>query len=126
MSLDRSLKVRSALTRHRNVLSRPERIEKLKSEEKWSEENSLFGLPKVAHRKSRAGKKEKEAPKEGAEAVAVVGADAAAAKTAAPKGAVDAAKTAKPAVAKGAAPKAAEPAKGAKGTPAGGKPAGKK
>lgn len=63
MSLDRSLKIKNALTRHRNVLSRAERIEMLKDEEKWSEGDSLTGLPKVAHRKARAGKKESEAPK---------------------------------------------------------------
>ena len=62
MSIDPSLKVRGALTRHRNVLSRAERIQLLKDEERWSEGDSLFGLPKVAHRKSHAGRKEKEAP----------------------------------------------------------------
>ncbi|UCG47364.1 MAG: small basic protein [Phycisphaerales bacterium] len=62
MSIDRSLKVKGALTRHRNVLTRAERVEKLKEEERWSDEDSLFGLPKVAHRKSHAGRKEKEAP----------------------------------------------------------------
>ena len=62
MSIDRSLKVKGALTRHRNVLSRAERIEVLKDEERWSEGDSLFGLPKVAHRKSHAGRKEKEIP----------------------------------------------------------------
>jgi len=66
MSLDRSLKIKGALTRHRNVLSRTERIEKLKDEEKWSEGDSTFRLPKVAHRKSHAGKKEKTPPKEAA------------------------------------------------------------
>jgi small basic protein (TIGR04137 family) len=59
MSVDRSLKVRNALLRHRNVLSRAERIEVLKEEERWAEGNSLLGLPKVAHRKSGAGKKGK-------------------------------------------------------------------
>jgi small basic protein (TIGR04137 family) len=58
MSIDPSLKVRGALTRHRNVLSRAERIGLLKDEERWSEGDSLFGLPKVAHRKSHAGRKE--------------------------------------------------------------------
>lgn len=62
MSIDRSLKVKGALSRHRNVLTRAERIEKLKEQEKWSEEDSLLGLPKVAHRKSHAGRKAKEAP----------------------------------------------------------------
>jgi len=57
MSVDPSLKVKGALSRHRNVLSRAERIEKLKDEERWSEGDSLLGLPKVAHRKSHAGRK---------------------------------------------------------------------
>ena len=60
MSVDRSLKIKGALERHRNVLSRAERVEKLKDEERWSEEQSVFGLPKIAHRKSHAGKKVKE------------------------------------------------------------------
>ncbi|MHC4640404.1 MAG: small basic protein [Planctomycetota bacterium] len=59
MSIDRSLKIKGALKRHRNVLSRAERIEKLKEEERWTEEDSLLGLPKVAHRKSHAGRKAK-------------------------------------------------------------------
>lgn len=62
MSIDRSLKIKGALSRHRNVLSRAERIEQLKDEERWSEGDSLFGLPKVAHRKSHAGRKSSEAP----------------------------------------------------------------
>lgn len=62
MSIDRSLKVTGSLSRHRNVLSRAERIELLKDEERWSEGDSLLGLPKVAHRKSHAGRKGKEAP----------------------------------------------------------------
>ncbi len=57
MSIDRSLKIKGALERHRNVLTRAERIEQLKDEEKWSEGQSLLGLPKVAHRKSHAGRK---------------------------------------------------------------------
>lgn len=61
MSIDRSLKIKGALSRHRNVLTRAERIERLKEEERWSEGDSLQGLPKVAHRKSRAGRKGKEA-----------------------------------------------------------------
>lgn len=67
MSIDRSLKIKGALTRHRNVLTRAERIEQLKEEEKWSEEDSVLGLPKVAHRKSHAGRKDKEAPAKEAE-----------------------------------------------------------
>lgn len=51
MSVDRSLKVKGALKRHRNVLSREERIKVLKSEERWQEGEKVTGLPKVAHRK---------------------------------------------------------------------------
>ncbi|MFZ2145688.1 MAG: small basic protein [Sedimentisphaerales bacterium] len=63
MSIDRSLKIKGALSRHRNVLTRAERIEKLKDEERWSEGESLLALPKVAHRKSHAGRKEAPAKK---------------------------------------------------------------
>jgi len=64
MSIDPSLKIKGALTRHRNVLTRAERIEKLKEQERWSEGDSLLGLQKVAHRKSHAGRKDKDAPAE--------------------------------------------------------------
>ncbi len=57
MSIDRSLKVKGALSRHRNVLSRAERVELLKEEERWAEGDAVTGLPKVAHRKSHSGKK---------------------------------------------------------------------
>ncbi len=57
MSIDRSLKTKGALSRHRNVLTRTERVKQLKEEERFSEGDSLFGLPKVAHRKSHAGKR---------------------------------------------------------------------
>ena len=51
MSIDRSLKVKGALRRHRNVLSREERIKVLKTEERWEDGDKVTGLPKVAHRK---------------------------------------------------------------------------
>ncbi len=58
MSLDRSLKGKSTLERHRNVLRRSERIAVLEDNEKWGEEkSSVFGLVKVAHRKQVAAKK---------------------------------------------------------------------
>ena len=80
MSIDRSLKIKGALSRHRNVLSRAERIEKLAEEQQWSDQDSVFGLPKVAHRKSASGKKIAKAEKaaEAAEAAAVEGEAAAA------------------------------------------------
>ncbi|KPK77094.1 MAG: hypothetical protein AMJ79_04450 [Phycisphaerae bacterium SM23_30] len=62
MSLDRSLRSRDALSRHRNVLTRAERLELLGDEGRWTEgQDSVFGLPKVSHRKLAAGKKTKKA-----------------------------------------------------------------
>ncbi len=59
MSLDKSLKSRNSLVRHRNVLTRAERLEKLEEEERWNEGTSVLGLPKVVHRKATLVKKEK-------------------------------------------------------------------
>lgn len=59
MSLDRSLKSKASLSRHRNVLSRAERLSRLKDEERWKDGASVYGLPKVAHRKMNVGKKPK-------------------------------------------------------------------
>jgi len=76
MSLDKSLKSQGALVRHRNVLSRAERVEALKEEERWTEGRTVFGLPKVAHRKV-VTKKHKAAAKASAEGVSAEGAPAA-------------------------------------------------
>src|SRR5215208_6069119 len=121
MSLDPSLKGANALIRHRNVLTRAERLEKLKDEEKWTEAKSVFGLPKVAHRKMAVAKPVKEEAAEGAAAgtPGAVAAPAAGAAAAAPaKGAAGAAKGA--AAGKGAAPAAAgkAPAAGKAAAPA--------
>ena len=114
MSLDASLKAANALIRHRNVLTRNERLAKLKEEEKWTDAKSVFGLPKVAHRKMALAKAVKEEAAEGATAAgaAAPAAGAAPAKGAAgAKGAAPAAGKAAAAPAKGAAPaKAAAPA----------------
>src|SRR5688500_1242372 len=104
MSLDRSLKSANALIRHRNVLTRDERLLKLKEAEKWNDQKSVFGLPKVANRKLVVGGKGgKEEVAEGA-AGAVAGAAATGAAPAAGAGGAKA----------GAAPAkgAAAPAKG--------------
>jgi len=47
MSMHRSYAGGGALTKHRNVLTRAERIEQLKREERWSAEDGVFNLPKV-------------------------------------------------------------------------------
>jgi len=76
MSIDRSLKIRGALTRHRNVLSRAERLEKLKEEERWEEGDSVLGLPKVGHRKAHAGRKDADEKKTDEDAEVAADADA--------------------------------------------------
>lgn len=114
MSIDHSLKIRGALSRHRNVLTRAERVEQLKDEERWTEKQSVFGLPKIAHRKSHAGRKaaKEEAAVEGAVAgVTPEGQAAAGAKTAAPAAGAKPAAGTKSAAAGAAPPK---PAAGAK------------
>lgn len=68
MSIDRTLKIKNALSRHRNVLSRAERIERLKEEERWNEGDSVTGLVKVAHRKGHSGKKAAKAAEKKEEA----------------------------------------------------------
>lgn len=60
MSIDQSLKTKGATSRHRNVLSRAERIAKLQEEGHWKDETSPFGLIKVAHRKVKVGGKTKK------------------------------------------------------------------
>lgn len=64
MSLDKSLKSKASLARHRNVLSRAERIERLQAEERWEEGQAPINLPKVANRKAKVGKKSKDVAKE--------------------------------------------------------------
>ena len=91
MSIHKSLVTAGKLRRHRNVLTRAERLDILKKEERWKEGQSIFNLPKVRNILIRAKKKEKEAAAEGAAAPAAGAAPAAA----------------------GAAPAAGAPAKGA-------------
>lgn len=57
MSLDRSLKSGAGLGRHRNVLTRGERVARLKSEGLWQEGQSVLHLAKVGNRKKALGKK---------------------------------------------------------------------
>ena len=58
MSIDPSLKTAGNLSRHRNVLTRAERIERLKEKGKFDDsKDSPLGLPKVGHRKLVAAKK---------------------------------------------------------------------
>ncbi|MCS7033757.1 MAG: small basic protein [Phycisphaerae bacterium] len=67
MSLDRSLRAANSLVRHRNVLTRGERLIRLAEAGKWDESKRPLGLVKVANRKTVVGGKSKA---EGAEAAA--------------------------------------------------------
>lgn len=70
MSLDRSLKTGNSLAGHRNVLTRAERIERLKGRGKFDmSSGDPLNLPKVANRKIvTGGKKKEKGPEEAAEA----------------------------------------------------------
>lgn len=60
MSLDKSLKSGSALSRHRNVLTRAERVHLLQETNRWADDSTALGMPKVGHRKPALGKKPKK------------------------------------------------------------------
>ncbi|MEX0654428.1 MAG: small basic protein [Phycisphaeraceae bacterium] len=61
MSLDRSLKTDGGLEKHRNVLSRAERVQRLVDRNKFDlDSGDPLGLPKVGNRKVVAGGKSKK------------------------------------------------------------------
>lgn len=47
MSIHRSFAGSGGLSKHRNVLSRVERIERLRADGRWNPEQGVFNLPKV-------------------------------------------------------------------------------
>ena len=58
MSLDSSLKSGAGLARHRNVLTRTERLAKMLDSGKMDEDRAhILGMAKVSHRKLSVGKK---------------------------------------------------------------------
>lgn len=59
MTIDKSLKVRRGATSTRSVLTRAERLERLKENERWTEGMSPIGLPKVRVKKLSLKKKKK-------------------------------------------------------------------
>jgi small basic protein (TIGR04137 family) len=69
MTIDKSLKIRRGATSNRSVLSRAERLERLKETDRWVEGQSPLGLPKVRVKKLSMKKKKKE-KKEGDDAAA--------------------------------------------------------
>jgi len=70
MSLHRSLVAKTALKRHRNVLTRAERVRRLEDEGKWQRGQSVFALSKVRVRKVKAGGKHHGKPKKAKEEAA--------------------------------------------------------
>jgi small basic protein (TIGR04137 family) len=103
MSIHKSLATAGNLRRHRNVLTRSERLEVMKKEGRWKEGESIFNLPKMRNIMAKAKKKEKEA--DAAAPAAGAAPAGGAAPAAAAKGAAPAAKGAAPAKdAKAAAP----------------------
>jgi small basic protein (TIGR04137 family) len=69
MTMDKSLRIRQGLIRSRSVLTRGERIERLKAAERWQDGDSPFGLPKVrVYKLTMKKKKKKKKEEEEAEA----------------------------------------------------------
>lgn len=65
MSIHSSFRSGGAAAKHRNVLSRLERLEKLEAAGRWNEaEQGLFGLPKVRSIKVAMKKKKKKTDEE--------------------------------------------------------------
>jgi small basic protein (TIGR04137 family) len=95
MTIDKSLRVKRGASRNRSVLTRVERLQRLKEADRWKEGDSPLGLPKVRVRKMTIKKKKKK--KEGEEGAAdgtAAAPAAAASKTAAKPAAKTAAKPA--------------------------------
>ena len=78
MTMDKSLKVRTGMARARSVLSRAERLERLKATERWKDGDAPLGLPKVRVFKLAMKKKKKKKEEEGEAAAGATPAAAAA------------------------------------------------
>ena len=63
MTMDKSLRLRRGLVRSRSVLTRGERIQRLKASDRWQEGDSPFALPKVRVYKIAVKKKKKKEEK---------------------------------------------------------------
>ncbi len=59
MTMDQSLKVKAGAIKTRNVLTRAERVARLKQIDKFDEEMSIVGMPKVRVPKVSLKKKKK-------------------------------------------------------------------
>jgi len=65
MTIDKSLKIRRGATSSRSVLTRKERLDKLKEADRWKEGDSPLGLAKVRVQKLVMKKKKKKEEEEG-------------------------------------------------------------
>ena len=70
MTIDKSLRIRRGTTANRSVLTRAERIERLKQTDRFRDGDSPLGLPKVRVQKLVLKKKKKKAEEEGEAAAA--------------------------------------------------------
>lgn len=59
MTMDKSLKVRAGAIQARNVLKRSERITRMQEMDRWTDESSVLGMPKVRVQKMSMKKKKK-------------------------------------------------------------------
>lgn len=59
MTMDKSLKVQAGAIKSRNVLTRAERIARLITLDKWTDESDVVGMPKVRVVKVSLKKKKK-------------------------------------------------------------------
>ena len=65
MSIHSSFRTGGSAAKHRNVLTRLERLEKLEAAERWNpKEDGLFGMPKVRSIKVAMKKKKKKKDEE--------------------------------------------------------------
>ncbi len=67
MTMDKSLRIRAGMVRPRSVLTRGERIARLKAADRWQEGDSPLALPKVRVYKLSLKKKKKRRDEDEAE-----------------------------------------------------------
>jgi small basic protein (TIGR04137 family) len=70
MTMDQSLKVQAGAIKSRNVLTRAERVARMKELERWDDESNVVGMPKtrvlkVSLKKKKKVKKEETDDKKG-------------------------------------------------------------
>ncbi|MBD3673809.1 MAG: small basic protein [Planctomycetaceae bacterium] len=64
MSLDKSLRRGNKMSGTRNVLKRAERVSQLEAEDRWTDNSTVLGMPKVRVKRTVIGKKKKKKSKE--------------------------------------------------------------